>query len=107
MQVNVGEETQKSGCAVDEAEQLIARIESLSHLTPVGLMTIPPFDLDASETQVHFKALAALREKLGGKARLPHLSMGMSHDFEEAIEEGATIVRVGTAIFGSRPYKHP
>ena len=70
-------------------------MEAAEGVTLEGLMTIPPFDLEAEETRVHFKALAALRENLGGAARLPHLSMGMSHDFEVAIEEGATMVRVG------------
>jgi len=65
-------------------------------------MTIPPFDLEADRTRYYFRDLARLRETHGGAARLPHLSMGMSHDFEAAVEEGATIVRVGTAIFGER-----
>ena len=103
VQVNVGEEPQKSGCAAAEAEDVLRAVEGAPGLELAGLMTLPPFDLDASETRVHFRALRELREARGGAVRLPHLSMGMSHDFEEAIAEGATIVRVGTAIFGDRP----
>jgi len=103
VQVNVGEEPQKSGCAANEVVPLLEAVESAPHLALAGLMTLPPFHLEASETRIHFRALRALREAHGGTLRLPHLSMGMSHDFEAAIEEGATIVRVGTAIFGERP----
>jgi hypothetical protein len=102
VQVNVGEEAQKSGCSPSDAEAVISAVERAPGLELAGLMTLPPFELDASETRVHFRALRELREACGGSARLKHLSMGMSHDFEEAIAEGATIVRVGTAIFGDR-----
>jgi hypothetical protein len=102
VQVNVGAEIQKSGCAPAAAAAVIAAVAAAPGLELAGLMTLPPFDLDAAQTRVHFRALRELRERLGGAARLPHLSMGMSHDFEEAIAEGATIVRVGTAIFGER-----
>jgi PLP dependent protein len=103
VQVNVGEEPQKSGCAAQEVAPLLEAVEAAKGLALSGLMTLPPFHLDAQETRVHFRALKALRDAHGGAKRLPHLSMGMSHDFEDAIEEGATIVRVGTAIFGERP----
>jgi hypothetical protein len=102
VQVNVGEEEQKSGCEARETEQLVQVIEKTPGLCLSGLMTIPPWDLEAEETRRYFKALYQLREELGGAKRLPHLSMGMSHDFEEAVKEGATFVRVGTAIFGTR-----
>ena len=102
VQVNVGREAQKSGCEESETETLVQAIERTPGLRPAGLMTIPPWDLEADETRKYFKALYQLREALGGAARLPQLSMGMSHDFEEAVEEGATFVRVGTAIFGAR-----
>jgi pyridoxal phosphate enzyme (YggS family) len=102
VQVNVGGEEQKSGCEPDEAESIVAAVEAAPRLALAGLMTIPPWDLEADETRVWFEALRELRDRLGGADRLPHLSMGMSHDFEEAIDEGATIVRVGTAIFGAR-----
>ena len=67
-----------------------------------GLMTMPPFG-EPEAARPHFAALRELRDAHGGSARLPELSMGMSNDFEVAIEEGATLVRVGTAIFGARP----
>lgn len=102
IQVNVGEEEQKSGVAAEEAAALLEGVESSSNLDAEGLMTIPPFDLDPEETREHFIALRELRASLGGAGRLPHLSMGMSNDYEVAVEEGATLVRVGTAIFGRR-----
>ncbi|MDD5309834.1 MAG: YggS family pyridoxal phosphate-dependent enzyme [Deltaproteobacteria bacterium] len=102
VQVNVGGEEQKSGCTPGEAGEIAGAVESLEWLKLAGLMTIPPFDLDPEETRKHFRALAALRERLGGVTRFAHLSMGMSQDFEAAIEEGATLVRVGTAVFGDR-----
>jgi pyridoxal phosphate enzyme (YggS family) len=104
VQVNVGKEKTKSGCEPEQADKLMGEIESLPNLRLIGLMTIPPFDLEAEQTRVYFQSLRALRDSLGGPSRLPHLSMGMSHDFEAAIEEGATLVRVGTAIFGPRDY---
>jgi len=102
VQVNVGGEEQKSGCEPEEAAAILEAVEAGPGLSLDGLMTIPPWDLEADESRVWFRALRELRDELGGAARLRHLSMGMSHDFEEAIEEGATIVRVGTAIFGAR-----
>ncbi|MBW2278126.1 MAG: YggS family pyridoxal phosphate-dependent enzyme [Deltaproteobacteria bacterium] len=102
VQVNVGGEEQKSGCEPEQAAEILEAVEAAPQLALAGLMTIPPWDLEADETRVWFEALRELRNELGGAKRLPHLSMGMSHDFEEAIEEGATIVRVGTAIFGAR-----
>ncbi len=102
IQVNVGEEEQKSGVAAEEATALLEGVERAQHLDAGGLMTIPPFDLNPEETREHFIALRELRDSLGGAGRLPHLSMGMSNDYEVAVEEGATLVRVGTAIFGRR-----
>ena len=102
VQVNVGEEDQKFGCDREELEEILCAVEEADGLALEGLMTIPPWDLEPQETRVHFRALSQLRERHGGRARLPHLSMGMSHDFQVAIEEGATMVRVGTAIFGPR-----
>ena len=100
VQVNVGEEPQKSGCAAEDVEPVLEAVERAPGLALEGLMTLPPFDLDADETRVHFRALARLRESHGGAARLPHLSMGMSQDYQVAVEEGATLLRIGTAIFG-------
>lgn len=105
LQVNVGEEEQKSGCSRDDAPALASQIRALPGIRLTGLMTIPPFHLEAADTRVYFRALRELRDVMGGQGVLPHLSMGMSHDFREAIFEGATIVRVGTAIFGERPPK--
>jgi PLP dependent protein len=102
LQVNVGEEAQKSGCAKADAPEIAAQIRALPGIRLRGLMTIPPFHLEADETRLYFASLRQLRDDMGGAETLPHLSMGMSHDFREAIEEGATIVRVGTAIFGER-----
>lgn len=103
IQVNVGEEEQKSGCTAEDAADILEAIKASKNLKPAGLMTIPPWDLESEQTRIYFKTLKKLREEMGGVEVLPHLSMGMSHDFEVAIEEGATYVRVGTAIFGERP----
>ncbi len=105
IQVNVGEEHQKSGISSEALPTLLSAVEKLDRVKPVGLMTIPPWDQDPEETRKHFAALRRLRDRNGGVDRLPHLSMGMSHDYEVAVEEGATWVRVGTAIFGQRPPK--
>ena len=105
IQVNVGNEEQKSGIASEALPSLLDELEKTERIKPVGLMTIPPWHLEAEETRRYFAALRRLRDRHGGEARLPHLSMGMSHDFEEAVEEGATLVRVGSAIFGRRPPK--
>ena len=98
VQVNVGGEAQKSGCAPSELPALVERVRACAQLDLRGLMTVPPFDLDPEATRPLFAELASL----GAAHRLKELSMGMSGDLEVAIEEGATIVRVGTAIFGPR-----
>jgi PLP dependent protein len=95
IQVNIGLEAQKAGVAPADAEKFLERCQRELGLTISGLMCIPPFDEDPLP---HFEALAALRNRLG----LTELSMGMSADFETAIRAGATMVRVGTAIFGHR-----
>ena len=105
IQVNVGDEAQKSGIDPTMLPTLLEAIDRSDRITAAGLMAIPPWDLETEETRKHFAALRRLRDRHGGAERLPHLSMGMSHDFEVAIEEGATQVRVGTAIFGMRPVK--
>ncbi|MBK8252919.1 MAG: YggS family pyridoxal phosphate-dependent enzyme [Polyangiaceae bacterium] len=99
IEVNVGGELSKAGCTPDDAERLADHVRACKNLSLRGLMTIPPDTDDRDRTRGYFAALRDLRDKIGN---LPDLSMGMSHDFEIAIEEGATIVRVGTAIFGSR-----
>jgi len=106
VQVDLGHEATKSGVDENELAQLIEAIESCERLSLIGLMTLPPFFEDAELTRPFFAQLRELRDRyaaLGvfGKDR-GQLSMGMTHDFEVAIEEGATMVRVGTAIFGER-----
>lgn len=97
LQVNVGGEQQKSGIEPEEAPELAARLQRLPSLHLTGLMTIPPAG-EAEAMRPHFRRLRSLRDALG----LRELSMGMTDDFEVAIEEGATIIRVGRAIFGAR-----
>jgi PLP dependent protein len=95
LEVNIGREPQKAGVLPEEAAALLDQVRGLPRLRCEGLMCIPPAE---GESRVHFRALRELAETLG----LRELSMGMSADYEAAIEEGATIVRVGTAIFGAR-----
>ncbi|WP_129354983.1 YggS family pyridoxal phosphate-dependent enzyme [Sorangium cellulosum] len=102
LEVNVGGEATKSGCAPGDLGPLLAAVARCAHLRPVGLMTIAPFREDPADVRPFFAQLRALRDAHGGQAALPALSMGMSHDLEAAIAEGATLVRVGTAIFGAR-----
>lgn len=102
--VNVGGEGQKSGVAPVDAESLVHTCAKLSHVDLRGLMTMPPFADEPEHSRPHFAALRDLRDLLASKnAPLPELSMGTTGDFEVAIEEGATLVRIGTAIFGPRP----
>ena len=102
-QVNVAGEASKSGCSPEALEPLLEAIERCPHLSLRGLMTIPPATEEADGGRPHFNALADLRARLGGERRLPELSMGMTLDLECAISCGATMVRVGTAIFCDRP----
>jgi pyridoxal phosphate enzyme (YggS family) len=97
IEVNIGDEPQKSGAATKEVDGLVKAIAALPNLRVRGLMTIPPVGAP-DETRRYFRQLRAMRDANG----LQELSMGMSEDFEVAIEEGATIVRIGRAIFGSR-----
>ncbi len=105
IQVNIGRETQKSGVMPEEAERLVTALRDVTELSIRGFMCIPPLDGDAEDSRPHFAALRELRDRLRVACGLdlPHLSMGMSHDFEVAVSEGATLVRVGTDIFGARP----
>ncbi len=98
VQVWSGEET-KSGVSPEEAPALAEQVRALPQLQLVGLMSMPPLFEDPERARPHFRALKELARTLG----LPQLSMGTTADFEVAIEEGATMVRVGTAIFGARP----
>jgi hypothetical protein len=98
VELNVGEEASKTGGRVEEAQALVEAVRGEEGLRLRGLMTVPPFDLEPEESSVHFGRLRELARGFG----LEELSMGMSHDFEVAIGQGATMVRVGTAIFGLR-----
>lgn len=98
IEVNIADEPQKAGCTPQEARALFTRSKACEFVNVIGLMTVPPAANIAEESRIHFKALKQLADELN----LSEISMGMSHDFEIAIEEGATIVRVGTALFGAR-----
>jgi pyridoxal phosphate enzyme (YggS family) len=101
IEVNVGGEAQKAGAAPADLADVIAAVRAEPALALRGLMTIPPAGDRAGARRV-FGTLATLRNLHGGEAQLPELSMGMSGDLEEAVEQGATLVRVGTSIFGER-----
>jgi len=104
VEVNLGGEESKSGTTEEGVRPLLEAAGRLSHLRIEGLMTIPPFLPDPEQVRPFFRRLRDLRDRLAGEGFcLPELSMGMTHDFEVAIEEGATMVRIGTAIFGPRP----
>ncbi|MBN2430466.1 MAG: YggS family pyridoxal phosphate-dependent enzyme [Acidobacteria bacterium] len=106
IQVNVGGEASKSGCEEAELEDILAAAAGLRWLRVRGLMTIPPFLNDPEDVRPYFRRLRRMAEihdaRLPSGLSLTELSMGMSHDFEVAIEEGATLIRVGTAVFGTR-----
>jgi pyridoxal phosphate enzyme (YggS family) len=104
IEVRLGGEATKSGIAGAELPALALNISQLAHLELCGLMSVPPYSEDAERVRPYFRQLRALGRELGhllGRP-LPRLSMGMSHDFEVAIEEGSTEIRVGTALFGGR-----
>jgi pyridoxal phosphate enzyme (YggS family) len=101
IQVDLAGEATKSGAPEKDLPALVEYLRQCSHLNLKGLMTLPPFFEDAEEARPFFRRLREIRDEIFG-AEPAELSMGMSHDFEIAIEEGATIVRVGTAIFGAR-----
>jgi pyridoxal phosphate enzyme (YggS family) len=100
VEVNVGGEPQKHGTTPAELGPVLAAVDAEPALRVRGLMTIPPADLEGARRA--FEALRSLQRQHGGSERLPELSMGMSHDLEVAVACGATLVRVGTAIFGER-----
>ena len=104
IQVNTGDEPQKGGALRQEVPALLNEIENLKTLRATGLMCIPPLGRGAEESRPHFQVLRGLRDEAlkAGHSAVQALSMGMSGDFEVAIEEGATHVRIGTAIFGPR-----
>ena len=104
VQVNIGREPQKSGVDPDSLEELLNGLAAMGGLRVQGLMCLPPDMDDAEDVRPFFQKMRELRDNLRVRTglELPHLSMGMSHDFEQAIEEGATLIRVGTDIFGPR-----
>jgi pyridoxal phosphate enzyme (YggS family) len=106
IQVNLGEESSKSGTTAHELIDLVHRVARLKHLRIKGLMALPPWGADPEEVRPYFRQLRELAKQIDA-LKLPNvtmqeLSMGMSHDYEVAIEEGATLIRIGTAIFGAR-----
>jgi PLP dependent protein len=107
IEVRLAQEETKSGAQIDEVPTLAEKLLTLPHLEVAGLMCIPPFLENPEEARPYFRRLGELRDRLAEQLgrSLPVLSMGMSHDFEVAIEEGATEIRVGSAIFGPRPRK--
>ncbi len=105
IQVKLSDEITKHGIPERDVIQLLQKVADMKHLQIDGLMTIPPFFDNMEKTRPYFRKLRELRDKLSSEGlALPELSMGMSGDFEVAIEEGSTMVRVGTAIFGERNY---
>lgn len=108
MEINIGNEESKGGIEINEAETLARQIAELPNLELKGLMCIAPFVDDAEENREHFRRMREKRDELAALTipgtDIRELSMGMTGDFEVAIEEGATLVRVGTAIFGERDY---
>lgn len=108
IEINIGGEAAKSGVAPESAEleQILTRAHEYEFIEIRGLMTVPPYSEDPEQSRPFFKSMHTLREKIAAEefraVKMDALSMGMSHDFEVAIEAGSTCVRVGTAIFGER-----
>ncbi len=106
MQVNISGEESKNGLPPDQVQDILLRVSQLSGLQVKGLMTIPPMQSDPEASRKYFAELRQLRDQLAGQSikniQLDELSMGMSNDYRVAVQEGATLVRVGTAIFGDR-----
>ena len=108
LEVNIGGEAAKSGAAPEALEPLLSCAEALEHVWVRGLMTIPPLSLEKGGTRPYFSEMYKLFVDIGAKKydniSMDFLSMGMSGDYMEAVAEGANMVRVGSAIFGARPY---
>lgn len=104
IEINVAKEPSKSGVVPEDAARLYETALACPHLEVRGLMSVPPYDDDPEKSRPYFRELSGLRDRLSERfARpLPELSMGMSHDYSIAVEEGATEIRVGTALFGPR-----
>ncbi len=108
IQVNISSEEQKSGCTPEELETILSYGENLDHAIVRGLMGMATFTDDLEIVRSEFRTLRELRDRFShlerGSVKLEHLSMGMTNDLEVAIEEGSTMLRIGTAIFGERNY---
>ena len=106
VQVNIGEEDTKSGTSIEDTIQLITQISTYTNMAVKGLMCIPPYFSDPDQARIYFQQLVRIKEKILNQkfetVSMEHLSMGMSNDFKVAIEEGSTMIRIGTSIFGSR-----
>lgn len=107
IEVNLARESQKAGVAEEDLPMLADELARMDSMNPTGLMILPPFDLDPEKRRPLFARLRELRDGLETRlgAKLPVLSMGMTDDFVQAVKEGATLVRVGTKIFGPRPVR--
>ena len=113
LEINVAGEESKWGFTMEDAKEAAGTVQALTHVRLIGLMTSAPYTEDPESNRDYFRALKALADKLYAEGlivpsengfRTPALSMGMTGDFEVAVEEGATMVRVGTAVFGARNY---
>jgi len=106
IEINIGEEKSKSGFTIEGLKKAIPYVSNLNKVTVTGLMAVPPYFEDAEKVRPYFSRLRELQDSINQLAianmKISHLSMGMSHDYEVAAEEGATIVRIGTALFGRR-----
>ncbi len=106
IEINIGEEKNKSGFTVEGLKKALPYISNLNKIIVTGLMAIPPYFEDPEKVRPYFSRMRELKNTINDMAlanlRIAHLSMGMSHDYHVAIEEGATIVRIGTALFGKR-----
>jgi len=109
IEVNLSGEATKSGVSREEALSLVRQVAALNNLSIRGLMTMPPWFDDEEDARPYFQALRELRDRIAGEAidnvKMEELSMGMTGDYRVAVEEGATIVRVGRGIFGERPVR--
>lgn len=110
LQINVGEEDTKSGIYVDEVEEFIEKIENCEFIKVEGIMTLAPFYENTEDVRPIFKKMKEIFDDLSQRSfkniEMKYLSMGMSHDFKVAIEEGSNMVRIGTSIFGERDYNN-
>jgi len=106
LEVNIAEEKSKAGFTIEGLKKAIPYIAGLGKVSVTGLMAVPPYFENVEKVRPHFVRLRELRDEINGMAvanmNVAHLSMGMSHDYEAAVEEGATLVRIGTALFGRR-----